>query len=134
MNASKPFTIILQVQPGHMAVCKLSPQSPLPTWLNTADNKFFSITKTNDELSIVCDQSSVPEHVQAQKNWRMFKIKGQMEFELVGILKQVLNPLAESGIGIFAISTYDTDYILVQEKDFENAIKALKTKFEIQDI
>lgn len=134
MNTSKPFTIILQILPEHMAVCKLSPQSTLPTWLNTAENTFFSITKTNDELSVVCDQSIVPENIQAQKNWRMFKIKGQMEFELVGILRQVLNPLAENGIGIFAMSTYDTDYILVQEKDFENAVKTLKTKFEIQPI
>lgn len=133
MTISTPFTIVLQILPGNMAVCKLPPQSALPQWLNTAENKFYSITKTNDELSIVCSQSIVPENVQAQKNWRMFKIMGQMEFELVGILKQVLNPLAESGIGIFAMSTYDTDYILVQEKNFKNAIEVLKTKFEIQN-
>ncbi len=132
MPSSQKFTLILQTHPEIYTICKLPPHAPLPIWLTTEGNSFFSLTKTNEELSIVCELAIVPEEMNDQKSWRMFKIKGQMDFDLTGILKQVLDPLAESNIGIFAVSTYDTDYILVQEKDFDKATEVLKNLFEVE--
>lgn len=132
MSSSQNFTIILQIHPDIYTICKLPPHAPLPIWLTTEGNSFFSITKTHEELSIVCQQSIVPEELNDQKSWRMFKIKGQLDFNLTGILKKVLDPLAENHVGIFAVSTYDTDYILVQEKDFDKASAVLKNLFEIE--
>lgn len=126
--STEKFTIILQILPGSFVVFKLAPEEIIPGWL-LAGQKFFSITKTEEELSIVCEQSSLPKDMEVPNLWRMFKIKGQMDFDLVGILRQVLNPLAENNIGIFALSTFNTDYVLVQEKDFDKATKVLSDKF-----
>lgn len=133
MPSSQKFTLILQTFPETYSICKLPPHAPLPIWLTTEGNSFFSLTKTKEELSIVCELSIVPKEMKEQNSWRVFKIKGQMDFDLTGILNQVLTPLAENNIGIFAISTYDTDYVLVQEKDYDNAIEILKRLFEIEN-
>jgi uncharacterized protein len=129
---AKEHQITLQMSPQILAVCRLSPDSTLPNWISLDSNKFTSITLTKDELSIVCDQKLVPDHVKAEKNWRMLKIKGQLDFALVGILKRVISPLSENGISIYAISTYDTDYILIQEKQFAKAVEILQLSFEVE--
>jgi hypothetical protein len=86
---------------------------------------FFSITGTPDELSLVCPAASVPTDIQADRGWRCFKLHGPFEFSLTGILNSITIPLAEAGVGIFAISTYDTDYVLVKEHDVQRAITVL---------
>ncbi|AQS06035.1 ACT domain-containing protein [Clostridium beijerinckii] len=111
-------------------VCRLNNNESIPEWIKNSD--FFSITKTCDELSIVCLEKDIPDEVKCEKEWRILKVEGQLDFSLVGILSSISTILAKSGIGIFAISTYDTDYILVREKDVDNAMKALiKNKYKV---
>ncbi|NMF06829.1 ACT domain-containing protein [Clostridium beijerinckii] len=111
-------------------VCRLNNNESIPGWIKNSD--FLSITKTFDELSIVCLEKDIPNEVKCEKEWRILKVEGQLDFSLVGILSSISTILAKSGISIFAISTYDTDYILVKEKDVDNAMKALiKNKYEV---
>jgi hypothetical protein len=109
---------------GEYGVCKLDSDSKIPSWSTKGD--FFNITKTNDELSLVCDATFVPEGVVCEKDWKVLKILGPLDFALVGILSSISTVLAENGISIFAISTYDTDYILVKEKNLEKTITCLR--------
>ena len=108
---------------GKYGVCRLDKNELIPGWAQNSD--FFSITKTSDELSIVCSQDDIPDDIKCEKDWRMLKILGPLDFSLIGILSSISTILAQKGISIFAISTYDTDYILVKNKDIDNAIAAL---------
>ncbi len=115
--------LTLTVLPDTLAVCQLDASAPIPAWADGAG--LVSITRTKDELSIVCDAARVPQDVKAERGWRAFKLQGPFDFALVGVLKQVLDPLAEAKVGIFAISTYDTDTVLVKAAQFEQAVTAL---------
>jgi uncharacterized protein len=108
---------------GQYGVCRLDKNALLPEWANSSD--FFSITRTMDELSIVCPQDNIPGEVKCEKDWRILKIEGPLDFSLVGILAQISTLLAKAGVSIFAVSTYDTDYILVKNKDIVKAIQVL---------
>lgn len=104
-------------------VCKLDKDELIPGWIK--NSQFYSITKTADELSIVCSQASIPREIKCEKDWRILKVEGPLDFSLVGILSSITKILAQKEISIFAISTYDTDYILVKNKDIDNAVNAL---------
>jgi hypothetical protein len=104
-------------------VCRLDKTELIPIWAQNSN--FFSITRTSDELSIVCSQNNIPNDIKCEKEWRILKIEGILDFSLVGILASISAILAQKGISIFAISTYDTDYILVKNKDIDNAIDSL---------
>lgn len=134
MNRQKEYKIILQVGKELLSVCRLDPGKGLPQWITLETDEFISITQTKDELSIVCNQAWVPEDIRAEKNWRMLKIKGQLDFALVGILKRIIAPLSENEISIYTISTFDTDYVLIQEKQFGQALKLLAQLFEIEHV
>ena len=111
-------------------VCRLDKNELIPEWAQKSD--FFSITKTNEELSIVCSQEDIPIDIQCEKNWRVLKIEGPLDFSLIGILSSISTVLANNKISIFAISTYDTDYILVKSSDLDNAIESLlKEGYEV---
>ena len=111
--------LTLEVLPETLALARLSPAEPIPPW--ALKSSFFSITRTSDELSIVCVQAYIPPEVKVEKEWRAFKVKGPLDFGLTGILASLTSPLAEVGVSIFAVSTFDTDYLLVKDKDFEKA-------------
>lgn len=113
----------LNLLPEVMALCRLAPGMPIPEW--TASASLLNITRTAEELSILCDSHLVPSNVKVEGGWRVFKMIGPLEFTMVGVLASVLNPLAEAGITILAVSTYDTDYILVTEPDLKAAKAAL---------
>jgi uncharacterized protein len=113
----------LSLLPGTYAVCRLDSGSPVPDW--ALSGPFFSVTRTRGELSIVCEEGSVPDGVLSEPGWRCIKIEAALPFGLVGILVSTLQPLAEAGVGIFAMSTYDTDYILVKSGDLDGATAAL---------
>jgi uncharacterized protein len=117
----------LHVLPETFAVCRLHPSAALPGWAQ--EGPFFSITRTRDELSIVCLQSSVLQEAQpamaCEPNWRAFKVVGPLDFSLIGILAGLTRTLAEAGVSVFAVSTYDTDYILVSEANLPDARQAL---------
>lgn len=105
------------------AVCRLAKDDKLPAWINNSE--FYSVTKTADELSIVCLQKSIPNDVKCEKDWRILKVEGPLDFSLIGILSSISTILAQKRISIFAVSTYDTDYILVKDADIDYAVKAL---------
>lgn len=121
-NPSGPQTLL--VLAGSFAICKLEPAAPIPPWA-TADG-LFSITRTADELSIVCRQDAVPEGILCERDWRCLRVAGAMPFSVVGVLASLTAPLAEAGISLFAISTFDTDYLLVKAEDMEKAVEALR--------
>ena len=107
-------------------VCRLEINEEIPKW--AINSQFYSITKTQDELSIVCPQNNIPSNIKYEADWRILKVEGPLDFSLIGILSSISNILANNKISIFAISTYDTDYILVKDKDVENAIKVLSNE------
>lgn len=113
-------------------VCRLDKTELIPEWAKDSD--FFSITKTSDELSIVCTQENIPKDIKCERDWRILKVQGPLDFSLIGILSSISTILSKNEISIFAISTYDTDYILVRNKDIDNAINALiKENYEVID-
>ncbi|KPL80554.1 hypothetical protein ADN00_01545 [Ornatilinea apprima] len=113
----------LQIMPQRLAVARLDPAADIPAWLPREG--FLSITRTSDELSIVVDEQALPGRVTAETGWRILKVLGPLDFSLVGVLASLANPLAAAGVSIFAISTYDTDYLLVREAQFALALAAL---------
>jgi hypothetical protein len=113
----------LSVLPGRFAVCRLEPSSQVPAWL--PGRGFVSVTRTTDELSIVCEESCVPPGVKMQAGWVVLALRGPFEFSEVGVLASLAEPLAKAGIGIFPISTFDTDYLLVAQENLDRAVAAL---------
>jgi hypothetical protein len=117
----------LSVLPERLAICRLSASARVPSWALELHETLISITRTADELSIVCPEAVVPPEVQVERGWRALKVPGPLPFELTGVLAGLATPLAAAGISIFAISTYDTDYVLVRAGDLERALAALQT-------
>ncbi len=119
--------LTLRVVPGSLAVCRLAPDAPLPPWLVEAGGRgFTSVTRTEHELSIVGPDDAVPPGVRAERGWTRLALDGPFDFALCGILLAVLRPLAEAGVGIFALSTFDTDHVLVRTGDLGRAVAALR--------
>ncbi len=116
----------LILEPQHLAVCRLDPSAASPAW-TSATVGFLSITRTPDELSVVCAQDSVPSAVKHEPGWRALKVAGPLEFTLVGVLASILNPLAGAGVSVFAISTFDTDYVLLKASSLAVALPALES-------
>lgn len=114
----------LELLPGSFAVCRLDAGAPVPGW--AASGRFVSITRTDAELSLVCPEESLPPDVRAEPGWRCLRVKGPLGFGLTGILASLAVPLASSGVSIFVVSTYDTDYLMVQRRDLERALDALR--------
>ena len=104
------------------AVARLAPGGPIPEW---AAGELVSITKTRDELSILAPAQSVPDDVLAERDWRIFGVQGPLPFSMTGVLAELSSRLAAAGISIFAVSTYDTDYIATKRTDFERALAVL---------
>jgi hypothetical protein len=108
---------------GSYAISRLHPDEKLPQWAPVSRMTFTSWTE--DELSIICEEGSVPEFVRAERGWACFKLQGPFPLNEVGVLASVLTPLAEVGISILACSSFDTDYVFVRRTDLEKAEKAL---------
>ena len=117
--------LTLDVLDDELAVCRLPIDAPVPNWAWLGE--LTSITSTDDELSLVCDAHSVPSDITHTPGWRAFKVRGPLDFGLVGILAGISGALADAGVSIFAISTFDTDYILVPGNQLEAAVNALST-------
>jgi hypothetical protein len=114
----------LTVLPGSFAIVRLAADAPLPPW--AAQGGFFSVTRTSDELSVVCLADQVPSGVATETGWRALKVKGPFALSELGVLAVLTAPLASAKVSLFAISTFDTDYLLVSEKQLDVAIAALK--------
>jgi uncharacterized protein len=119
------MNLTLTILPQKMAICRFEKNHwPGPWWLG-AD--FFSLTQTEQELSIICDESSVPRDVnKVERGWRTFKVTGPLDFGLVGILAKLSATLADANIPIISISTHDTDHIMVRDVNVKDATDALK--------
>lgn len=115
----------LEVHHGRLAVCRLPPTAPVPDWADVAD-PLVSITRTADELSIVAPQGAVPPGVPSEDGWCALAVRGPLDFALTGILAGLALPLAEAGVPIFVVSTYETDWLLVREGHLDDAITALE--------
>jgi len=116
-------SLTLTFVPGRFAVCRLPAHEAIPDWARGA---FVSITRTADELSIVCDESSVPGDLQAERGWTCMKVLGPLPFEMVGVAAALTAPLADAAISVIVVGTFDTDYLLVKEELRAKAIAALE--------
>ncbi len=124
--------LTLSVLPDTFAVCRLEQSAELPDW--AIAGAFTSITRTAEELSLVCPQSNVPTGVRCESNWRCLKVAGPLDFALIGILASLAAVLAEAQISLFVISTFDTDYLLVKAAQLEKAIKVLSAAGHLVNI
>lgn len=115
----------LTLLPGTFAVCRLMPEQDIPRWAFTRKS-FLSITYTFEELSIVCLAEIVPATVQCEKDWNVLRVQGPLAFTLTGVLASLVTPLAEGNIPLFAVSTFDTDYLLVKGQDLAQARQILE--------
>lgn len=117
------MTLSLSVLPDTFAICRIDRNAQIPLWAQAGS--FFSVTRTNDELSLVCLEECVPEGIQCEGNWKCLKIKGPFDLSTVGVLISIVEPLAKAGLGIFVVSSFDTDHILVKKRDVEKAVHVL---------
>lgn len=111
------------VVPGSFAVLRLAPDAEVPP--GALAPPFHSVTRTPAELSVVCPDEALPEGARAERGWAILALEGPFPFELTGILASILVPLAKAGVGIFALSTFDTDYVLVKRERLDDALAAL---------
>ncbi len=119
--------------PGTFTICRLERNAPIPEWALIGG--FFSVTRTADELSVVCPRDQVPPGVQKQDGWKALRVEGPLDLSLTGVLASLTEPLAKEGISIFAISTYDTDYLLVKKEQLERAIQTLREEgYEVEEV
>lgn len=114
----------LVVEPWHLSVCRLAPDAPWPE--PAPDAPLHSVTRTPDELSVVCAEGQEPRGARIEPGWRALRIVGPLAFELVGIVASVSEPLAGAPVGIFVLSTFDTDLVLVKGADLPVAVSALE--------
>lgn len=113
----------ISILPDLLAVCRLPPMAAVPPWVR---GSFTSVTRTPDELSVVCDDDAVPANVRAERGWRALKVNGPIPFEVTGVAAALVAPLAEARISVFLLATFDTDYLLLKEEVFERVVAILR--------
>jgi hypothetical protein len=116
-------TLSLSVLPYHLAICRLDRGARLPDWV--WELPFWSVTRSDEELSVVLPEANAPGDWKSDRGWRGLMVCGPLDFSLVGILAALTAALAAAGIPIFALSTFDTDYLMVKEQDLFHAIEVL---------
>jgi uncharacterized protein len=116
--------LTLFVLPQLYAFCRLDPNGHIPNWALLGDD-FVSLTRTLDELSVVCTQENVPADALAERNWRCVKVEGPFDFSVAGVHASLTLPLAQANISVMSISTYETDYLLLKSEDLASATAAL---------
>jgi hypothetical protein len=105
-------------------ICQLAPDAAVPEWARPG--QFFSITRTSEELSIIAESALVPEKLRTEASWRVMKVHGPFNFSEVGVLAALVQPLAAAGVSVFAVSTFHTDYLLVQCSQLREAVTGLR--------
>ncbi|UCD36785.1 MAG: ACT domain-containing protein [Fidelibacterota bacterium] len=118
--------LTLSVLPERLAICRRSAGESLIDLIPDTPG-FWSLTRTEDEISIVMPEELVPVEWESHGGWRGIKVEGPLDFELTGILASLTEPLAQAEVSAFAISTYDTDYLLVKDSDLDKALQVLRT-------
>lgn len=112
----------IEVLPDVYAISRLNADAAVPDWVS---GEFVSITRSSDELSIVCPQGNVPASVRCERPWRCLRIGEQLGFSMIGVISSLAGNLAAANISVFVISTFDTDYFLVREEDLAAAVRSL---------
>ena len=113
----------LSLMDSSFAICRLDKNAAIPTW--AYNGELFSITRTPDELSIVCPQTSVAEGTDCETGWRCLKVESPFEFDLTEAISSIAAPLAEADVGLFVVATQDSDYLMVKETDLERTVLVL---------
>ncbi len=113
----------LQVLSGEFAVCRLPPEATVDI---PQTSVFCSVTRTHDELSVVCEESVVPEGATVESGWRCLRVAGTLPFETIGVLASLTAPLSEAGVSVFAVSTFDTDFLMWKSDHTEALTSALE--------
>jgi len=124
MATAKTISLRLKVLPGEFSIHRFDPSAVVPA--QVYDGDFFNICRTHDELSIVCADGIVRNSPRCEAGWSCIKVMGPLDFSLTGILAHLAGLLAEAGISLFALSTYDTDYFLVKTEKLASALAALE--------
>jgi hypothetical protein len=106
------------------AIVRLHPDAGLPDWVE--GGHFWSVTRSDSELSVVCREEDVPPDASAERGWCALEVAGPLDFSLTGVVASLVSPLADAAVPIFVLSTFDTDYLLVREPDFPRAAEALR--------
>jgi len=105
-------------------ILHLAPDAVVPEW--ATQGQFFSITRTSDELSVIAETALVPDRLRTEVSWRVLKVHGPFDLAEVGVLASLVMPLAAAGVSVFTISTFDTDYLLVQSGQLRDAVSGLR--------
>ena len=113
----------ISILPELLAVSRLAADAAVPAWVR---GTFTSVTRTKDELSIICDDAAVPNDVRSERGWRALRVEGPIPFELTGVAAALIAPLAEAQISVFLMATYDTDHLLLKGEVFERAVEILR--------
>ncbi len=116
--------LTLEALEGEFSICRLPHDSPVPAW--AIAGAAWSITRTDAELSVVCPSGLVPPGTAAAAGWRALRVAGRLDFALTGILTSLADPLTRAGVSLFAMSTYDTDYVLVRAAQWPDAVASLR--------
>ncbi|HME11570.1 MAG TPA: ACT domain-containing protein [Candidatus Acidoferrum sp.] len=117
--------LLLTLFPGLYAIARFAPHEKLT--IDYTQSSFFALTKTDVELSVVCLQSELPDGVRAERDRRVLRVDSVLTFALTGIVSSIAVPLADAAISIFAVSSFDTDYILIADREIEQAIAVLES-------
>jgi len=117
-------SLTLSILPGDLAICRLDARAAVPDW--ALGGRLFSIIRTADELSVVCPSRRIPHGVRCDKGWRCLKVEGPLDLAETGVLASLAAPLARTGISLFALSTFDTDYLLIKARNLRRAVQALR--------
>jgi hypothetical protein len=107
-----------------LAVCRLQPGTPLPT--NAFSGALSAVIHSPEEVTLVCQTKYAPQGAVAEQGWRALRVKGPLDFSMTGVLVSLALPLSRQGVSIFAISSYETDYLLVKEDMLAVAVEALR--------
>ena len=115
----------LRLHDGAVAVCRLSADAPVPDWVELDGAPMASVTRTATELSLIVADDAVPDDVAAERGWRVLEVEGPLAFSETGVLAALAAPLADAGVPIFVVSTYDTDWLLVRATTLDKALSVL---------
>jgi hypothetical protein len=114
----------LHLLPGSLGIARLAPEAALPEWAR--QGVLWAAVRSLDELSMICEERFIPPEVRAERGWRALQIEGPLDFSMLGVLAGIAGVLAEAGVSIFVLSTYDTDTVLVKETALDRALAALR--------
>jgi hypothetical protein len=132
--APRRSIVPLVVLKDRLAVCRLPVDHPLEAWAKGDKGEFFSATRTPDEVSVILAESHPPEGAKCERGFRLLKVRGPLDFSLVGIIAGLSGTLADAGVSIFTFSTYDTDYLMVKDVDLARSVAALrKAGYEVSE-